>query len=152
MRDLTHKVITATFTATVITYDPPCETPEECTCTNVYGEWCEHGYGQTMATGYWDPNWSLYDVSDSPNEVTLIDTGDPYDLEDLAEDYDGDLEAMVTAKLEETLGPLDSHDGDTAYASDPLTDYRTGAEVLPAGHIKRETYHVTKGQLALLEI
>lgn len=128
------------YTGTLITPDDPCETPDACTCTNVYGEWSEHGYGQTMATGWVIPSWSLFEVhEDRPSEPSdVIDLEDPYDLEDLHDRYDGDLEAMLRDRVSDVIGVIDHETGDgTYYGSTEHTDYRTGETVILAAHVDK---------------
>ena len=134
-------VVEIRYTGTVISPDDPCDTPSECTCTNVYGEWCEHGYGQTMHNGWISPSWSMWTVfndrPDTPDHV--IDLADDYDLEDLIDKYDGDLEAMIRDRISDIIGFIDHETGDdTYYGGTEHHDYTTGAVATYAAHVTRE--------------
>lgn len=122
------------FTATIVTPDG--------SDTNVYGDPCEPGYGAIMEDGWWNPDWSPWEVWPEPesSKVIFVDGSDVDDyLQWFAEtpmDRAEALRAVVLRAITEELGALDSFDGVTAYAADSLTHYGTGADVLPAAHVE----------------
>lgn len=119
------------FTADVIDYDDDCDGGEDdCTCSNVYGEWCEHGYGQTLTSGWHDPDWSFDNVQDEPTDPESIDYTDPYE----------DHVETIADRILSTVGVPDAVDpsafGVTVYPADPYRSYRTGTEVMVAAHVE----------------
>lgn len=86
--------------------------------TDAYGEPTEPGYGYTREFGYWEPNWSRYDVVDDHVNDELIGT--------LAE---------RVSYIRATAGdPTDLHMPDATtlnlhFADYSDTDHRTGREV-----------------------
>jgi hypothetical protein len=151
------------FTADVYTYDEPCDTPDECQCTNVYGEYTEHGYGMTESSGYIDPRWSSEQVEDepthygpTPDEVAEYITAEV--LNDNGFDTDGrkTQDQMIWSDICYYIGPVDYNsggypvdepedwlrnefeDGETYYQDGTQTlDYRTGTEARYAVHVER---------------
>lgn len=122
------------FTADVIEPDPPCELAggvvNDCQCTNVYGEPTEHGYGQTLTSGWHDPDWSMDNVQDEPTDPESIDYTDPYE----------DHVERLADRILRTVGVpdhVDNRGGDvTVYPADPDRDFRTGTEVMVAAHVE----------------
>lgn len=121
------------FTADVIEPDDECEggDTDDCTCTNVYGEYAEHGYGQTLTSGWHDPDWSMDNVQDEPTDPESFDYTDP--------DPDEDHVEQLAARILSTVGVPDHVDassmGVTVYPADPDRDFRTGTEVMVAAHV-----------------
>lgn len=126
----TRPVVRIYFTGTLISPDD--------SDTNVYGEPVEEGYGQSMESGWVDPNWGLMTIFPNKEDVrpTVIDLHDQYDREELEERFGGNLDDMILAKIGDTLGAIDSWDGETAYAADPIEDYRTGKSMMLAAHVE----------------
>lgn len=124
-----------------IRYTGTLITPDD-SDTNGYGEPCEPGYGYEISDGWVDPAWSLWDVREEYPETPhdTIDTGDDYDLDSLLDEYGGDLEDMIRDRVSRVIGSIDSEGWGTFYASDPLTNYRTGETLTLAAHIKGGTY------------
>lgn len=123
-------VVRIYFTGTLISPDD--------SGTNVYGEPVEDGYGQSMESGWVDPNWDLMAIFPNKEDVrpTVIDLRDQYDREELDERFDGNLDKMILAKIGDTLGAIDFWDGETAYAADPITDHHTGESMMLAAHVE----------------
>jgi hypothetical protein len=110
------------YTATVIVPDD--------TDTDVYGDQCERGYGATMFTGWYDPDWSRWDVFES-REESAVDEITAEEVEDR-----GTLEDAILSVIRDRIGALDSWDGETAYAADEERDYRTGVTVMATAHVE----------------
>lgn len=121
------------FTADVIEPEPPCvmaDVPNDCQCTNVYGEPTEHGYGQTLESGWYVPGWHGI-VQDEPTEPESFDYTDP--------DEWGDHVEAIADRILSVVGAPDHVDasasGVTVYGADPDRDFRTGTEVMVAAHV-----------------
>jgi len=118
-------------TLATIYYTADLYTPDD-SDTNVYGEACEPGYGETMEQGWHEPDWSTWTVFETKDQVrpdTIESDDDRFDngftLDDL-------IEQDITARL----GAIDSFDGETAYGSDPHENYTTGQRLMVAAHIE----------------
>lgn len=148
---------TVRFTADIIVPDAPCDTPDECTCTFVYGDPTEHGYGATLESGWLDPSWSRFDVDDEPTEPDpiLLDPIEDY-APDVAERIVADvLEArgldtegrvstvrLIASAVLDVIGAPDHVEPGiaagslTVYAADPDRNYRTGEEASLCAHLE----------------
>jgi len=129
-------MVTLRFTADVIEPDDPCDNEEECTCTDVYDDYTEHGYGNTMVSGWLDPSWSLWVVQDEPTEPVPLYI-----------DNDEDPAELIADAVTEVLGGIDHVEVNgrwsiTAYAADPHLNYRTGESAHLAAHLERVPEHV----------
>jgi hypothetical protein len=149
------------YTADVYTPDPPCETVDRdndgpyhhdagCTCTNSYGEYTPHGYGETETSGWVDLAWSYSSPQDERTEPdypfgttwdidpeaiaaaivadVLAEAPSYYWHKHLRPDY---LEDYISDKI----GCIDHFDGTSAYAADPIEDYHTGERTMLAAHV-----------------
>ncbi len=76
--------------------------------------------GDARERGWIDPRWSMTQVYENREDVTV----ETFDTREEAEAY-----------IEETIGNYDSFDGETWYAQDPHEDYKTGDTWSYAGHI-----------------
>lgn len=112
------------FTGTLITPDD--------SDTNVYGEPCEPGYGESMADGWVDPDWSLWTVWETREDVRphTIDSEDLEDPEDPEE-----FRRAILEGIGDVLGAIDYTDGHSFYAADELIDYRDGERMSLAAHL-----------------
>jgi hypothetical protein len=103
--------------------------------TNVYGEDCEPGHGEHMVSGWVRNPSDPFDVDTdenlNPEDIDPI----KLDLDTVVDLFDGDVDKAIRRELEDTLGAIDSFDGLSAYASDPIIDYRSGVRVILAGHV-----------------
>lgn len=106
------------YTGTIITPDG--------SDTNVYGEGCEPGMGARMESGWIDPDWTLWEVNEERESVC-------------ADEWSADSGSMIEWLVSTIIGRLgyveDNGDG-TFYASHEVNDYRTGATVMLAAHVK----------------
>lgn len=125
-------------TLATIYYTADVFTPDE-SDTNVYGEPCEPGHGETMESGWFDESWDAWGVHEKKSMVNpdTIETDDPrFD--------DGfNLDDLIVQDIGDRIGAIDSFDGDSAYAADPQQNYRTGVRVMIAAHV--ETAKATEG-------
>lgn len=112
------------YTATVFTPDD--------SDTNVYGEPTEPGHGESMDEGWYDAAWDSFGVFPSRDQVRpdTIEADDDRFMDGF------DLDDIVTMVVGDAIGAIDSFDGETAYASDPLQNYTTGVRVMLAAHIE----------------
>ena len=126
--------MTAPRTLATIYYTATIFTPSD-DDTNVYGEPCAEGHGQTMDEGWIDPQWDMWTVYEAREDVNP----------DTIESDDGRLEDgvpladVVRECVEDRLGAIDNVEGDpedTAswYASDGIHNYRTGVVVMLCAH------------------
>ncbi len=127
-----------TETLATIYYTADLFTPDD-SDTNVYGEPCEAGYGETMESGWYDPafdTWTVFEEKDSVRPDTIEDDDDRFE--------DGwTLEDLISMDIGDRLGAIDNHDGYSWYASDPVMNYTTGERVMIAAHVElREQEHV----------
>lgn len=94
--------------------------------TGVYGDPCEEGHGETMESGWVDPNWSLFAIWE--------------DREDVRPDVMDDDEERSPAQwladtITDRLGVVESFDGrGTFYAADGIDNYQTGENMTLAAH------------------
>jgi hypothetical protein len=100
------------------------------TDTNVYGEACEPGYGQTMESGWVDPNWSVWLTWDNKEDVKP-DVLEAWELEE-----GESVDEAILRLIEERIS-IDSFDGTTAYAAMPYEHYKTGESMMLAAHVER---------------
>ena len=107
--------VTIRFTADIITPDD--------TDTNVYGEPTETGYGESLESGWWDPNFSLWLVFEDKESALEIEVVDDEDA--------------IREEIEGVIGAIDHYDGTSAYAADPIRNHYTGVSVMPAAHVQR---------------
>lgn len=119
------------YTATLITPDD--------TDTNVYGEPCGEGDGQTMEDGWWDPDWSMWEVWPH-EEHALVEWIDQTMID---EEYGGDENRAIEEIISNRIGAIDSFDGITAYGADTIDNYITGERVIGAAHITRLEESIT---------
>lgn len=118
-------------TLATIYYTADILAPDE-TDTNVYGEPCEPGFGQSMESGWWNPDYDLWSVREKQSDVTpdVIDSKDARLDDELLT-----LSELVETVIEERIGSIDSFDDDSAYAADSLDNYQTGVRVLRHAHV-----------------
>lgn len=117
-----------------IRYTATLFTPDD-SDTNVYGEPCESGFGENMVSGWVRNPSDPFDV-DTDEGIDPANV-DPVrlDIDDVADQFGGNVDKAIRSELGDVLGAVDSFDGSTAYASDPIIDYRTGRRVMLAGHV-----------------
>lgn len=96
--------------------------------TNVYGEETESGYGEVLTSGWVSPDWTLWDVYESHEDVAP-DVMDEDDLEDMTPvDW---LAQQITSRL----GAVEMWDGgDSFYAADATTHPYEGKSIRLAAH------------------
>lgn len=123
-----HNVIT---TLATIYYTADIFTPDD-SDTNVYGEPCEPGYGQTMESGWYDESWDAWSVFDTRDEVRP----DTIEFDDDRFEDGWTLDDLIEQDITYRLGVLDSFDGGTAYAADARENYTTGVRVMLAAHVE----------------
>ena len=146
--------LTIRFTADVFTPDT-CDNDnedfEDCECTNVYGEYTEHGYGETMESGWYRSRWK---VTDNKEQALTIEP-DSFDIaemivgevvqgyRELAKDY-RTIDEWVTEHVEREVGCIDHYEPDgpdnsglgSYYAAVPDEDYYTGQRAMVAAHVE----------------
>lgn len=120
-----------TTTLATIYYTADLFTPND-SDTNVYGEPCEAGYGESIESGWHDPDWSTWTVFLTKDQVR------PDTIESNDDRFEGgwSLNDLIEQDIEARLGSIDSFDGMTAYASDPKINYTTGVRVMLAAHVE----------------
>lgn len=123
--------MSATRTLAIIYYTADVFTPDD-SDTNVYGEATEPGYGMTMISGWWDAAWSLFDVFPDKDDVRPDTIED--DDERLTEGWT--LDDLIIQDVTARLGSLDSFEDGTAYAADPIENYKTGVHTMVAAHVE----------------
>ncbi len=123
----------AVSTLATIHYTADVFTPDD-TDTNVYGEPCEAGHGQTMESGWYDEAWDAWGVFETREEVRP----DTIESDDGRFDDGMTLDEIVEQVIGSKIGAIDSFDGDTAYAADPRENYETGVMVMRAAHVTIE--------------
>ncbi len=117
-------------TLAVIYYTGDIFTPDDMNA-NVYGEPCEDGYGETVESGWWDPDFSTFVVFGEKSDVQP----DTIESDDCRFDDGMTLDEMIESDIGDRLGAIDSFDGVTAYAADPVTDYGSGKRLSLAAHV-----------------
>ena len=128
--DMTAKVDDMTTLATIY-YTADIFTPDD-SDTNVYGEPTEPGHGETMESGWYDAAWDSFGVFPSRDDVRP----DTIEADDDRFSDGFTLDEIIAEGVSDAIGAVDSFDGVTAYASDPLQSYTTGVNVMLAAHVE----------------
>ena len=92
-------------------------------------------------SGWWDPSFSIWEIWEE-RESALIEEISGELIADLIEDgIIGDdlspsdqLDRAIIETMGDQLGAIDSWDGWSAYASDPIQNYRSGISMMGSAH------------------
>lgn len=116
-------IATIYYTADIITPDD--------TDTDTYGDECEPGDGLAIESGWYDADYSAWEVFEDQ-----VDVRPDLIVSDALEDG-ATLDELIIETITSRLGVLDSFDGESAYAADAQENYKTGASVMLAAHVTR---------------
>lgn len=94
--------------------------------TGVYGDPCEEGHGESMESGWVDPDWSLFCIWEDRDDVRP-------DVRDT--DEDRSPARWLADIITDRLGVVESHDSrGTFYAADAQENFSTGEIMHLAAH------------------
>ena len=148
----TYGTVQLAWTGDLLTYDDPCAAAGEdftCDCSDVYGDPVPHGSGQSLESGWVDPDWSLWCLDSEPSWQSLDDSSQA-----LAERVVGDVaqalgwdpdswQPSTAQALADIIGDriavdhVDVRETElSAYASDEIENYRTGDRMILCAHVQ----------------